>query len=99
MFELVIPSQIAAAEVRAARIRSLEGSIYLVELDCAGGRRTLGDGRGRAVFRSLPAARAALAGLGAIPVRLVHDSVYDEMIGLGAGAPNRLEVALGDAGA
>ena len=99
MLELVIPSQIAAAEVRAARIRSLEGSIYLVELDCAGGRRTLGDGRGRAVFRSLPAARAALAVCGAIPLCLVHDSVYDEMIGLGAGAPTRLEVALGEAGA
>ena len=99
MAELVFPSQIAAAEVRSARIRSLEGSIYLVELDCAGGRRTLGDGRGTAVFRSLPAARAALEGLGAIPVRLVHDSVYDQMIGLGAGVPNRLEVALGEAGA
>jgi Family of unknown function (DUF6482) len=99
MSELVNPSQIVAAEVRSARIRSLEGSIYLVELDCAGGRRTLGDGRGRAVFRSLPAARAALAVCGAIPLCLVHDSVYDEMIGLGAGAPNRLEVALGQAGA
>ena len=99
MFELVIPSQDAAAEVRAARIRSLEGSIYVVELDCAGGRRMLGDGRGRAIFRSVPAARAALADLGAIPVCLVHDSVYDEMIGLGAGASNRLEVALGQAGA
>lgn len=99
MVDLVLPSRIAAAEVRAARIRSLEGSIYLVELECAGGRRMLGDGRGRAVFRSLRAARAALAGLGAIPVRLVHDSVYDEMIGLGAGVPNRLEVALGEAGA
>jgi len=86
MVDLVLPSRIAAAEVRAARIRSLEGSIYLVELDCAGGRRALGDCRGRAVFRSLPAARAALAGLGAIPVSLVHHSVYDEMIGLGAGA-------------
>jgi hypothetical protein len=32
-------------------------------------------------------------------VRLVHDSVYDQMIGLGAGVPNRLEVALGEAGA
>ncbi len=99
MADLVTPSRIAAAEVRAARIRSLEGSIYLVELECAGGRRTLGDGRGRAVFRSLAAARAALAGLGAIPVRLVHDSVYDEMIGLVAGARSRLEVALGEAGA
>ena len=86
MTELVISSPLAAAQVRAARIRSLEGSIYLVELDCAGGRRALGDGRGRAVFRSLAAARAALAGLGAIPVRLVHHSAYDEMIGLGAGA-------------
>lgn len=98
MVDLVIPSHIAAAEVVAARIRSLEGSIYLVELECADGRRTLGDDRGRAVFRSLPAARAALAGLGAIPVRLVHDSVYDEMIGLAAGARSRLEVALGEAG-
>jgi hypothetical protein len=77
------------------RIHSLERSLYIVELRGPQGSRWLRDGNGhRQVFRNLGAARAAVAELGTRSVRLVHSSAYDEMVGLGAAAPNGIDIAL-----
>ena len=82
------------------RIHSLERSLYIVELSDARGSRWLAARTGgRAVFRNLGAARAAVAGLGARHVRLLHRSAYDEMVGLGPAAPNGIDIALGSADA
>lgn len=78
-----------------ARIHSLERSLYIVELCAPQGSRWLRDAEGkRQVFRNLGAARAAVAGLGTVSVRLVHRSAYDEMTGLGPAAPNGIDIAL-----
>ena len=63
-------------------IRSLELALYQVEVSLAGGERLLCDDAGKPLrFRTLQAAREALAPLTASSLQLVHQSAYDEMIG------------------
>ena len=91
----VCVSDLAAAGVRAARIHSLERSLYIVELDTPSGSAWLGsDAETRAVFRNISAAREALALVGALSITLVHASAFDEMVGLGPRADNTIEVPL-----
>jgi hypothetical protein len=99
MVQMIAPAQLPHCAASAALIRSLDGCVYIVELDCASGRFMLADASGeRAVFRSLESARAALASLPATPQRLVHQSAYDEMIGLGSGGQNLFDMPLGARG-
>ena len=63
-------------------IRSLELALYQTEVSLAGGDRLLCDDAGKPLrFRTLQAAREALAPLTASSLQLVHQSAYDEMIG------------------
>ena len=63
-------------------IRSLELALYQAEVSLAGGERLLCDDAGKPLrFRTLQAAREALAPLTASSLQLVHQSAYDEMIG------------------
>ena len=90
-------AELPGCGLRAARIHSLEGSLYIVELDTDGGTFWLGsDTRTRASFRNLGAARAALAAAGIVSATLLHASAFDEMVGLGLRADNRIEVRLGE---
>ena len=85
--------ELATCDLRAARIHSLERSLYIVELETPEGTFWLGTDEGeRAVFRNLAAARTALAG--EVTVTLVHASAFDEMVGLGPRVANRIEVPL-----
>ena len=96
MTKFISCADLEGAGIRSACIRSLERSLYLVELEAAEGRLVLGaDGRSARVFRSLAAARAAIAPLGAVPLRLLHESSYDEMIGLESAPSTRLQLELG----
>lgn len=89
------PAEGGALEVR---IHALERSLYIVELfDGAASRWVRADDGARAMFRNLGAARAAVAGLGAVPIRLIHRSAYDEMVGLGPAAANGIDIALASA--
>lgn len=91
----VCSSDLSTAGVRGARIHSLERSLYIVELDTEHGVCWLGADAGtRAVFRNLAKAREALAPAGTVSVTLVHASAFDEMVGLGPRANNRIEVPL-----
>lgn len=86
-------TELPTCGLRAARIHSLERSLYIVELDTAEGAFWLGsDTSTRAVFRNLAAAREALAVAGEVAVTLVHASAFDEMVGLGPRAANTIEV-------
>jgi hypothetical protein len=90
-------AELPGCGLRAARIHSLEGSLYIVELDTDGGTFWLGsDTHIRASFRNLGAARAALAAAGIVSATLLHASAFDEMVGLGSRADNRIEVRLGE---
>ena len=63
-------------------IRSLELALYQAEVSLAGRDRLLCDEFGKPLrFRTLQAAREALASLGASSLQLVQESAYDEMIG------------------
>ena len=87
--------ELSSCGLRAARIHSLERSLYIVELEASDGTFWLGaDAKTRAVFRNLVAAREALAGAGGVAVTLVHASAFDEMVGLGPRADNAIEVPL-----
>jgi hypothetical protein len=87
--------ELATCDLCAARIHSLERSLYIVELETPEGTFWLGSDEGeRAVFRNLAAARTALAGAGEVTVTLVHASAFDEMVGLGPRVANRIEVPL-----
>ena len=91
----VCVSDLATAGVRAARIHSLERSLYIVELETPSGCAWLSsDAKTRAVFRSLAAAREALSPAGPVTVTLAHASAFDEMVGLGPRAENTIEVRL-----
>jgi len=97
--QLIGPDRLSQCGARMAWIRSLDGCVYIVELDCAGERLLLADANGeRAVFRSLESARAALSALEGVAQRLIHQSAYDEMIGLEAGGQNLLDMPLGTRG-
>lgn len=88
-------ADLASCALRAARIHSLERSLYIVELENAEGTFWLGSDRNtRAVFRNLASAREALARAGDVSVTLVHASAFDEMVGLGVRADNTIEVRL-----
>ena len=90
--------ELASCGLRAARIHSLERSLYIVELQTSEGTFWLGSNAAtRAVFRNLAAARMALAGAGEVTVTLVHASAFDEMVGLGPRVVNRIEVPLSPA--
>lgn len=90
----------SAATPRAARIHALERGLYIVELRVEDGSLWLSeDGRTRAVFHNLAAARAALDTLGPMPHRLLHRSAFDEMIGLDGPANNSIDIVLGRTGA
>ncbi len=96
MSRYLISADLLSCGLRAARIHSLEGGLYIVELDTARGTFWLGsDPRTRALFRNLGAAREALAAAGAVSITLTHASAFDEMVGLGSRADNRIEVRLG----
>lgn len=63
-------------------IRSLDLALYQAEVSLAGGHRLLCDDAGKPLrFRTLEAARAALAPLSAGSLQLLQQSAYDEMIG------------------
>ena len=63
-------------------IRSLDLSLYQLEVTLAGESRLLRDELGNPLrFRTLEAAREALAPLEASSLHLVQQSAYDEMIG------------------
>jgi hypothetical protein len=63
-------------------IRSLDLALYQAEVELAGRTRLLCDGSGKPLrFRTLQAAREALAPLAARSLQLVQQSAYDEMIG------------------
>lgn len=63
-------------------IRSLDLALYQAEVELAGRTRLLCDEVGRPLrFRSLQAAREAVAPLAARSLQLIQQSAYDEMIG------------------
>ena len=63
-------------------IRSLDLALYQAEVELAGHTRLLcDDGDAPLRFRTLQAAREALAPLAARSLQLVQQSAYDEMIG------------------
>ena len=63
-------------------IRSLDLSLYQLEVTLAGKSRLLRDEHDNPLrFRTLEAAREALAPLNASSLNLVQQSAYDEMIG------------------
>ncbi len=77
-------------------IRSLDLALYQAEVTLAGVDRLLCDDCDKPLrFRTLQAAREALAPLTARRLQLVHQSAYDEMIGQpGRSQPNTLAVPL-----
>lgn len=97
MARYLTASELASCGLRAARIHSLERSLYIVELEAAEGTFWLGaDVKTRSVFRNLASAREALAAAGELSITLVHASAFDEMVGLGPRADNTIEVRLAD---
>jgi len=85
-----------ADAIKAARIRSIDLCVYRVEFDLHSGEDALlVDGDGKAIiFRALQQARDALAGLAGVPVELVHQSAYDEMVGQPERDSNRMAFPL-----
>ncbi len=63
-------------------IRSIDLALYQAEVELGGRSRLLCDKGGRPLrFRTLQAAREAVAPLAARSLQLIHQSAYDEMIG------------------
>lgn len=76
-------------------LNSFESSVYLVEVRLAGERVLLCDDTGLPrVFRSQLEAKKPFKGLGIARTVLVHESPYNEMIGMPGGKVDPLEVLL-----
>ena len=84
------------AEVAHLRVRSTDGCIYTVELLVDGQWRVLCDDRGTVLcYRSLQWVRRKLGNLRAGKVTLLHQTAYQEMIGLPEASRDDMEVPLG----
>ncbi|AIN58630.1 metal ABC transporter ATPase [Pseudomonas soli] len=89
--------QVAAGQVQALELLSLEGGFYLLRAMANAGPVTLSDDQGQAVrFHSITQLRQTLAGLQPVPCMLVQQVVHDEMCGQRDGpvAPLRVPVTL-----
>ena len=91
-----LPRLNARPRIVAARIRSIDLALYRVEFDLEDGSEALlGDRKGKSLmFRSLQAAREALARLPGVSIELVQQSAYDEMVGQPTRDDNRMSVPL-----
>ena len=73
----------AAARVDNAEIRSLEGQFYMIQVLLDGQRLVVSDDRNKTMLLpSIPAANELLDEAGVRFRVLVHDSPYNEMVGL-----------------
>ncbi len=73
----------AAARVDNAEIRSLEGQFYMIQVVLDGQRLVVSDDRHETLLLpSIPAANELLDEAGIRSRELVHDSPYNEMVGL-----------------
>lgn len=83
------------AEVGHLRVRSTDGCIYTVEVLVDGQWYVLCDDRGTVLcYRSLQWVRRELGKLRAGKVTLLHQTAYQEMIGLPAAARDDMEVPI-----
>ncbi|WP_211315760.1 DUF6482 family protein [Isoalcanivorax indicus] len=75
--------QLRNVVVGRLRIRSVDLSLYTVEVQLGGGWHVLVDDQGKVLsFRSMEAVRKALAFLEVLDATLLHASPYNEMIGI-----------------
>lgn len=73
----------AASRVENTEIRSLEGQFYMVQVLLDGQRLVLSDNHNQTLLLpSIPAANELLDEAGIATRELVHDSAYNEMVGL-----------------
>lgn len=68
-------------QVQLMMVQSFEPSLYIVVLEIDGQPYRVADSRGDLVFRSVTAAKQALAGVNVDCAVMEHVSTYDEMIG------------------
>ncbi len=84
-----------ALAVEELRIRSVEPAFYLLEIRTKDENFQVVDGNGKTVmFRSVEAARRACEGMQVSQTLLVHQSAYDEMIGMPGVDGDRLEMSV-----
>ncbi|MEQ6885733.1 DUF6482 family protein [Salicola sp. Rm-C-2C1-2] len=73
----------AANRVENTEIRSLEGQFYMIQVLLDGQRLVLSDNDNQTLLLpSIPAANELLDEAGIATRELVHDSAYNEMVGL-----------------
>ena len=85
-----------SSEVLWAEIHAIEGQSYMVILRCDDERRVLSDDHGETLwFPSLTAANKLLQRCRVEQRELVHQSVYNEMIGLDESAIGPLRIQTG----
>lgn len=85
-----------AIRIRELRLRSLECELYMVSVvDDLGQEHRVCDQQGSPLsFRSQLAAKKPFKGLGVAKTLLVHDSPYNEMIGVSHGKVDAMVVAI-----
>lgn len=87
----------AGLDVMGLTLLSLEGGIYLLEIQTPDGKALLRDGQGAVQrLRSVEHVRDLLAGLPEVPFFLQHAEAHTEMCGLpdGAAEPLRTPISL-----
>ncbi|MFT7218676.1 MAG: hypothetical protein ACI8Z1_000287 [Candidatus Azotimanducaceae bacterium] len=85
----------SSQEISLLRVRSFDPSIYLVEVEIDDTCYRVTDKAGEPLkFRGLTAAKRAFAGLPIKDAVLVHESAYDEMVGLPESEGKRMEVRI-----
>lgn len=86
----------AAGRIEHTEIRSLEGQTYIVRVLLDGKHWLLSDDNSETIrFPSLPSANELLDEAGILTRELVHDSAYDEMVGLDNGNAHPLRIPTG----
>ncbi|MDO7896044.1 DUF6482 family protein [Pseudomonas citrulli] len=92
-----LTERVAAGDIQALELLSLEGGFYLLRAMTGSGPVTLSDARGQPVrLRSSTELRQLLVDLPPVPCTLVQHVVHDEMCGQRDGpiAPLRLPLTL-----
>lgn len=86
----------AARRIEHTEIRSLEGQTYIVRVLLDGQYWLLSDDNNESIrFPSLPSANELLDEAGVLTRELVHDSAYDEMVGLENSGTHTLRIPTG----
>jgi hypothetical protein len=93
LFELT--HQARSGHIDALNLISIEGGIYLLEVNVGGQPQPLRDAHGHTLhLRSVEHARELLQELPPLPFYLVHAVVHDEMCGMQDGTQNTLRVPI-----